>query len=233
MAKIGFLGCSYSAYDQKNVYKDSWTYQLAQKFPQHQYYNYALGGRGIDYLQWCLLDAKEQDIDIIFVNTTYPERLGYLIDDIRTPSNFTFKDIAITENFKLRQLLSPHLWASGGILSNGELSSYNNTFKQVVELQSVSENRKEYVKKFYKNFTKLYNFKNIILLNFVSEDKLKDPACVWHQMSKQFNVNSQEEFYYAGLILGLDDDHWSFKGNQWVLNNFVLNKETVDILNQP
>ena len=229
MTKVGFLGCSYSAYDQKSVQENSWTYQLAQKFPQHQYYNYALGGRGIDYLKWCLLDAKEQNIDIIFVNTTYPSRVGYLVDGGSSLDNFTFVDTKITENFKLRQLESPHVWANHGVLGHNKYSG--RLFQDAINLQSISENRNTYIKKFYKNITKLYNFKHIVMLNFVSEHKFMDENCVWYQIYKQFNAYNMETLYNAGIILGLDDDHWTFKGNQWVLDNFVLTKEVIDILN--
>jgi len=58
-----------------------------------------------------------------------------------------------------------------------------------------------------------------------------DENCVWYQIYKQFNAYNMETLYNAGIILGLDDDHWTFKGNQWVLDNFVLTKEVIDILN--
>ena len=34
----------------------------------------------------------------------------------------------------------------------------------------------------------------------------------------------------AGLILSEDDSHLSPKGNDWVLENFILTPDTVDIL---
>jgi hypothetical protein len=232
MAKIGFLGCSYSAYNQKNVQENSWTYQLAEKFPQHQYYSYALGGRGVDYLQWCLLDAKEQDLDVIFVNTTYPSRVSYLVDSEWASNDFTFEDTKITENFKLREFSSSHIWSSHGTIGNQEIyKPLGKHFQGAINFQCTSENRNTYIKKFYKNIKNLYNFKHIILLNFVSPDGHDDTTSVISQMWDHFKVDNQTQAYRAGLVLALDDDHWTFKGNQWVLNNFILNKETIDILN--
>ena len=38
------------------------------------------------------------------------------------------------------------------------------------------------------------------------------------------------EMNKAGLILSEDDSHLSPKGNDWVLENFILTPDTVDIL---
>jgi hypothetical protein len=44
--KIAFIGDSFSAYSQDGQEKNHWSYLLSQHFPQHQYINYSLGGRG-------------------------------------------------------------------------------------------------------------------------------------------------------------------------------------------
>ena len=80
--KIAFIGDSFSAYHQTGQQKNSWTYQLSQQFPQHEYLNYACGGRGYDYYQWALLDAKlYHDVDVIFINRTFSHRVGKLWGD--------------------------------------------------------------------------------------------------------------------------------------------------------
>ena len=75
MLKVAFIGDSFSAYDQAGQQENSWTYLLSEKFPQHQYYNYAYGGRGYDYYQLCLLDAKIRNIDVIIIATCTPDMM--------------------------------------------------------------------------------------------------------------------------------------------------------------
>ena len=73
MLKIAFIGDSFSAYRQDGQFKNHWSWKLAQQFPQHEYYNYALGGRGVDHHQWCLLDAKKRGVDVVFINRTFTQ----------------------------------------------------------------------------------------------------------------------------------------------------------------
>ena len=238
--KIGFLGCSYSSYSQKYVHENSWTYQISQRYPHHQYYNYAKGGQGIDHVQWCLLDAKEQEIDMIFLNTTYPSRVGYLVDKLNNDipvdnatDEFIYETTKISDNFSLRELLSPWVWAShaevGGTRTN---IRYGRTFQDVINVQAVSNVRQSYVRKFYENVSKLYNFKHFIVLNFVNEylDNEKDSSTVWHKIRTHWNAHTPNELYNAGITLSEDDDHWTYKGNEWVLDNFILTENVIDIL---
>jgi hypothetical protein len=43
---------------------------------------------------------------------------------------------------------------------------------------------------------------------------------------------TREELLIAeDLVHSPTDDHWSPKANAWVLENFILSQETIDILN--
>ena len=95
MLKVAFIGDSYASYVQKGQGKNSWTYLLAKHFPQHQYYNYAIGGRGYDFYQICLLDAKIRNIDVILINKTFSHRVSELHGD--DPHSFTAT--AIDDNY--------------------------------------------------------------------------------------------------------------------------------------
>ena len=53
------------------------------------------------------------------------------------------------------------------------------------------------------------------------------------QRRKFLKGGSREEILLnAGLILSLEDDHWSPAANTWVLNNYILTQETIDILSK-
>ena len=112
--KIAIIGCSYSAYSHTYQEKNSWSYQLYQKFPQHTYYNYAKGGRSIDYSLWCLLDAKINDVDFVFMNRTYAWRVGALADVTFDDSlnKFFFTEHKWDKNFYTKELGGNDYWRS-------------------------------------------------------------------------------------------------------------------------
>ena len=114
--KIAIIGCSYSSIETYDDYTISWPYQLYKKYPQHDYYNYALGGRSIDYATWCLLDSKINDIDFVFVNRTYHPRVGVMQDvvDADDLNKFEFYERKVDDNFYQKYLLGSELWRSGG-----------------------------------------------------------------------------------------------------------------------
>ena len=102
--KIAIIGCSFSAYQIKTHLENNWAHQLYQKFPQHTYYVYAKGGRSIDYFQWCLLDAKMNNVDFVFMNRTFSWRVGALADATFDDSlnKFFFREREMDKNFYFR-----------------------------------------------------------------------------------------------------------------------------------
>lgn len=243
--KIAIIGCSYSAYQQEDVYENHWSFQMSQRFPQHEYFSYALGGRGIEFFQWCLLDAAARDIDAVFLSSTYFHRTQFLVD-FDDYNNNEFVSEPITENFNLMEFHGAHLWSS----SDGPNSlkptppildkqaywpQLKKDFTTAAEYQMVSEHRANYMAKWYKNAHKLYNFKHFVLLKFhkEGEDKYLGTNSVWHAMEEYFGIRSagNDQLYPLGIVLGEKDDHWSKKGNTWVLDNFILKKPETKFLN--
>jgi len=107
--KIAFIGDSYSAYAQDGQFENHWSYKLAQQFPQHQYYNYALGGRGADYHRWCLLDAKKRGVDVVFINRSFNHRVAQLCSD----NKFKFIEEVVDDNYSTLIIDSDsHIWYS-------------------------------------------------------------------------------------------------------------------------
>ena len=257
MAKVAFIGDSFSAYNQKGQFENHWSWKLAQKFSQHEYFNYALGGRGNYYYQWCLLDAKLREADILFVSRTYNHRIGLLVNDCE----FEFKETIVSDNYMSLELMhdrhvwySPqnNTWDNDGPIFKPRLQKWakqrNLSLDQakkigsVLEEQSASITSQLYNDKWFENITKLYNFKHIIpleLMNIVSKlvigervnSGIKKNA--FQLLAEAHGIRDCEndiEMNKAGLILSEDDSHLSPKGNDWVLENYILTPDTVNIL---
>ena len=235
--KIAFIGDSYQAYEQTATFKNSWTYQLALLYPQHQFLNYANGGRGYDYYQWALLDAKRKGVDVVFVNRTFNHRVAILADDEKF--NFTSKQI-LNGNYTLME--PPlHYWTSAHQPSIQ--SEYNRvevplSIKKVLyttmQTISISAQKHDYNDKWFDTVHELYNFKHIIPLELLRLDQpyinATDKLCQAHGLgSTNIKKNSMWD---AGLTVSRDDDHWSLKAHTWVLNNYILTQETIDILSK-
>ena len=258
MAKVAFIGDSFSAYWQAGQHKNHWSWKLAQKFPQHEYFNYGHGGRGHNYYQWCLLDAKLREVDIVFVSRTYNHRIGMLLNDC----DFEFEEKTISDNYMTLKLdddryvwYSPSNWAFDGPFLSSEIEYWarerNLTVSQAKQLGnmlqyiSMSITSQQYNDKWFENVSKLYNFKHIIplelmnimtgarsykgseLLNSVAKNNAH------HLLAQAHGVEDCENDFHmnkAGLLVSEEDSHWSPKANDWVLENFILTPDTVNIL---
>lgn len=247
MLKVAFIGDSFSAYVQTGQEMNSWTYLLAKHFPQHQYYNYAFGGRGYDFYQLCLLDAKIRNIDVILINKTFPHRVSELYgDDPHSFTATTIDDNYFTLYCENIVWYTPHvdtirldskqdISESSPLLSKVIPPSLFNSYNEVLRYKSVSEQNIDYNEKWYENMHSLYNFKHIVKLDLLrnSED-LGDSAS--KQLQKAFGIDTEKvlwepsnELFDKGLTISATDDHWSPLANQWVFDNYVLPR-VVDIL---
>ena len=237
--KIAFIGDSFQAYEQTATFKNSWTYQLALLYPHHQFLNYACGGRGYDYYQWALLDAKQKGIDVVFVNRTFNHRVAIIIDDEKF--GFTSKQI-LNGNYTL--LTAPgHYWVTAhqpGIHCEHKHvkmevpSSVRMAMYTTLKAISISAQKHDYNNKWFDTVHELYNFKHIIPLELLRLDQpyinATDKVCQAHGIDIM-NIE-KGTMYDAGLTVSRDDDHWSLKAHTWVLNNYILTQETIDILSK-
>ena len=235
--KIAFIGDSYSAYAQDGQYDNHWSYQLSQQFPQHQYYNYALGGRGADYCQWCLLDAKKRGVDVVFINRTFNHRVAQQYSD--NDFEFVVTHQPSTNYFSMS--IKHHIWFS---LNQIHVMGHTTFHPIAAEIaaslkdKSISEQNQQYNDQWFDNVDQLYNFKHIIKLELLP---IIPAGSASHKIDESINLQrrkflkegSREEILLnAGLILSLEDDHWSPAANTWVLNNYILTQETIDILSK-
>ena len=252
MLKVAFIGDSYASYGQTGQGKNNWTYLLAKHFPQHQYYNYAIGGRGYDFYQICLLDAKIRNIDVILINKTFPHRVLDLTGD--GPHSFvvtTIDDNYFTLNCENVVWGSLHISTSHFTNDKDIPVSVQNSFNDVLKYKGASEQNIDYKEKWYENMHSLYNFKHIVKLSLLRKPNLsgdsEDSAYqrLWQvfniteRIHKQMNKNRESPqkpvvlqnkiLFEAGLTISPEDDHWSPTANKWVFDNYILPR-VVDIL---
>ena len=228
--KIAIIGCSFSAYQIETHLENNWAHQLYQKFPQHTYYVYAKGGRSIDYFQWCLLDAKMNNVDFVFMNRTFSWRVGALADATFDDSlnKFFFTEDELDKNFYYKELGGNEYWRSnrGTKITKVSPDSGERIGKHdFLDEQAVSLHREDYIDKLYSNIDKLYNFKYFKLLEFKpnNSDPHNQNGNVWEKIKEKFGNKHH-------FNIDSSDTHWNKDGNKWVLENFILDEETIDIL---
>lgn len=230
--KVAFIGDSFSAYYQDGQKQNNWTYLLSQKFPQHQYFNYAKGGRGYDYYQWCILDACVRGIDIIFVNRTFPNRVA----ELATTGEFTFSRKKVTQNYHVMEA-PKHIWWSrsrqSGIYEDAQDTDKQeqSSINQSLVRKYVSSLNTEYNSVWYNNVSNLYNFKKIFMLELIFQPSgpVSSEQLMYLDLMGVDHATGQKAFD-AGITVSPSDGHLSLKGNTWCLNNYVLTKEVIDIL---
>jgi hypothetical protein len=269
--KIAFIGDSYMAYDQYHQQESSWTWLLSEHFPQHEYYNYSLGGRGYDYYRLALLDAKINDVDIVITNSTFNHRVMIQAGD---GGGIFIEEPTSNPYYKLKYH-HYHFWKSGQMEAKSDglklthiPSSIVDQIGTALEVKQTSEDYLTYNQLWFDNMDKLYNFKHIIKLslllnpNNVKDEDMNDAS--WKMQSEYGIVQYLSEQLYLhnskkpndlnqvmqdngislmeavgiiknklllkhNLIVSMDDDHWSAKGNKWAFDNYILPK-VVDIL---
>lgn len=238
MKKVAFIGCSYSDYRQAGQQENSWTWNLAQRFPQNTYRNYARGGRGPDFFHWALVDAKKWRADVVFVNATHPGRISFIVSQTHENERETWQQENVTDNYSLMEFVSPHIWIAGGkanvMFANDD---YTKKFaEQAALIMPTSSHRERQDQDWYRQVTYLYNFPNIFLLNF--DKRLIDYGngshgkSAWHllmQVAERTNLDNVA-LYKSGLVLAPTDDHWTQLGNKIILENYILTPEVISAL---
>lgn len=184
--KIAFVGCShFSANAVKCQSTNNWTYQLYQKYPQHQYRNYSNGGQGIEYFQLALIDAKKWGADVVFVNRTYCGRWLHMIELSPTdPIGFKFNVFNSEEHWEEMHIHSQTLWGNINQLTSNVAEKsmpsilrnlYNSNQLGILykHHMAATETRRQYEWDWYSNVTTLYNFENIFLIDWAQNSHTK------------------------------------------------------------
>jgi hypothetical protein len=251
MKKIAFIGCSHSSTDpayQENPNEPiNWTWQLSQRYPQHTYRNYARGGQGIEYFQWCIMHAKKWGADVIFINRTYTGRwamLGAFNDEKQNfASDWHVQEI--TENFSEVDLKVTHAWGSGGDtnFSGGVISGFikkssRSILRFITNHWAITDLRKTYEDEWYRLCTTMYDFENVFLIDWTGEFNEEIISNVRTDISVTMFLHNKLEdttnsgggnaaLYKLGLVLSETDNHCTNKGHKIVLDEYILSNENV------
>lgn len=238
------IGCSFSEYCYFCCYHTSshgwpgenrtgivskdktWSALLAKDYPDHKFYNYSKGGRGIDYFQWCLLDAKKRDIDNVIIIKTHPHRSSLMIDNISEGYDNSFKFTPCETNydnlFKM-EFGSEMIWTSTKTKFVPEKTLATKTFlDQYYQIHSGSDIKQSYDDTFFENVTTLYNFKHILNYSFNKQDK----DSIWDWFKSRYECKSIDQLAVNGITIATDDDHLTEYGHKILYEKYL--KKSID-----
>lgn len=251
--KIAFIGCSHFAgLEQETQGKNNWTFQLSQKFPQHEYRNYSKGGQGIQGFQLALLDAKMWGADIIFLNRTYLGRWQIEFDLVGQDFKF-IKSHSIGNNWTEWMCDFSFMWGS---TNSGPNRAYGHSNTEDIEFNDVAtyfeqnknfwrvqycnnQLRTDWELKWYSNVEKLYNFDHIFLLDWtrfshqVTDENGTDlptrSSTTWDvDVETHFTKsNKQDSLVSLGITISETDQHLNPHGNKRLLEEYILTNPKV------
>jgi hypothetical protein len=247
--KVAFIGCSHFAgLEQETQGKNNWTFQLSQKFPQHEYRNYSKGGQGIQGYELALLDAKMWGADIIFLNRTYLGRWQIQFDIQGHDFEFELTN-RIGDNWtewlggysfmwgSANSGPEPH-WGPKDSMEDIEFHDIVNYFKKNKNFWRVQYNnnhwRTDWELKWYANVEKLYNFEHIFLIDWTryshqvtDENGIDQPTL----SSTTWDVDVETYFTQGtghtnigelGITISKIDQHLNPHGNKRLLEEYIL-----------
>lgn len=215
--KIAFIGCShFSALEQPSQGTNNWTYLFHKKYPNHICRNYSQGGKGIEYFQWALLDAKRWGADIVFMLRTYPGRWATFAETSNEGQSFKFRVTNEEHNWKELAPGFEIMWGSANSGPNhcvgaeeGEAVNYNDNIiaKLETSVRAIPEYfftgiagakaRLTWEIQWYSEVESMYNFENIFLVEWGDTHQLhgRDYKCtttysdnVMDHLVTKFNV---------------------------------------------
>ena len=246
--KVAFIGCSHFAvFEQSGQGHDSWTWQLSQKFPQHYYKNYSMGGNGLEYFQWCLMDAANWGADIVFLNKTHRGRwamLGMFSED--SPTEMCWEEYKHSSNWSEVYLRTHYMWGSRGKShhSYGDSSEFmldpyleeplTITQDTITKVSIINDLRNNYEDYWYRIAPKLYSFDNLFIVHWEYTKKGKEiqsnirtDTTVIRLLCNVAECEHSDELFLHGITRAKDDHHLSFKGHNIVLEQYILHSKEV------
>lgn len=241
MKKVAFIGCSHFAAFETGAGQgtDSWTWQLAQKFPVNKYRNYSVGGRGLEYFQWCLMNAKSWGADVVFLNRTYTGRWSIMGEyDEHANSDFV-NDWNIVDhgaNWQEAYLNVSHSWGSGGKTDvAGHVAPHlekklNSALDIITETWASTELRRSYENEWYRlSINNFYNFENVFLVDWAGAGRDSDiisnintEKSVVDLLKEKFDCEHELDLFKYGITRAANDNHLTAKGHKIVLDEYIL-----------
>lgn len=250
MKKIAIIGCSHFASFTRGAGEksNSWPWLIANQFPQHQYRNYSEGGRGMEYFQWCLIDAFEWGADIVFMNKTYTGRWNMLgMFDEHAPSTVNWNTQVVSDKpyFEERHFGPAYAWVSSGTGKvNGAgpdfvIKEMTQALDTLIKYCLSTDIRKDYEDYWYTAQTKMNKFENFFLVQWGGDffngsnlDENKFIGTVGTEsvvsfMCNKFNVDNEFELHTVGITKSEQDNHLTLAGARILLHEYLLADEKV------
>lgn len=245
MKKIAFIGCSHFAAFETGAGQgtDSWTWQLAQRYPVHKYRNYSIGGRGMEYFQWCLMHAKAWGADVVFLNRTYTGRWGMMGEYDEYANSDFVNDWEIEKhsaNWDEAYLRIAHMWGSGGENDvAGHVAPHLDkrlkiTSQTITETWASTEARRTYENQWYRLAPDLYNFEKIFLVDWAGSTRdgdiisnINTETSIVGLLTKKFDCELEADLWKYGVTISKTDNHLTEKGHKIVLEEYILACEDV------
>lgn len=242
--KVAFIGCSHFAAFEKGAGQgiNSWTWQLAQKYPVNLYRNYSVGGRGIEYFQWCLMHAKSWGANVVFVNRTYTGRWA-ILGEFDENANKDFVNDWLIENHAPNwdevYMNVSHCWGSGGSAHvNGQIDNHlvkpvNAALATFTENWATTELRRSYENYWYSVAPSLYNFDNLFVIDWAPREpediisNVRTDTTVASLLINKFNAKHELDLWKYGVTIAADDNHLTHKGHKIMLEEYLLPCENV------
>lgn len=250
MKKIAFIGCSHFAAFEPGAGQgtDSWTWQLAQQFPVNKYRNYSIGGRGIEYFQWCLMHAKSWGADIVFLNRTYTGRWAIMGEYDEYANTDFVNDWKIEDHDKNWQevyLDVAHSWGSGGQTDvAGHVAPHlekklKSALATITETWASTDLRRSYENEWYRlAISNFYNFEKVFLVDWAGVgvdgdiiSNINTEKSVVDLLKEKFDCKLEMDLWKYGVTISANDNHLTAKGHKIVLDEYILaNPEVVNLL---
>ena len=186
--KIAIIGDSHFSVEpgfrENHLYPSNWSYQMSERFPQHEYYNFARGGQSIEYFQRALIEAKRLGCDNVFLVKTHigrmfvdwepmeerPDPRYEWIDalDIETAGGMETNYNVMYPYFQGFWMVpgNPEYWGSTSNINEENKVNANSFAKAYQTYIAPSESRKQWELYWYNSAPDVYNFENVFLVNW-------------------------------------------------------------------
>lgn len=223
MSNVAIIGCSYTdIYQLKrpDTETENWTYKLSQKYPQHQFRNYALQSTGAEYAR-IVFDECYDWADYILLQTTHIERRSVFVNDGSNNPTLAWKEHLLNDNLS-------YVRCNGTLVtmqhSNVSVQGKNNMeqkelayWKYLTPSLTTNLISDDISRKWIKRVAK---DPKVVILNF----EQNTPGCMWDVFG------NPKDWVKNGFVYSEKDHHFTDKGHTQVLNEYVLKTKIKEVL---
>jgi len=227
---VAIIGCSFSDYyckinyeTEERIGQGSWTFQLSNLYPQHNFKNYAKVGTGTDYHRLCFDECYDW-ADLIILQRTMPGRRNMFFN-LLDENQLVWNTETINDNYStVRTNLGIATWSGSTFLEHFDdhslIPHWDKIFKTLEDLHPyVASNHimREADDKWYQNMSK---DPKVQVVSFNPHDRHN----AW-QVFPHPNYSHRENikhWYEMNYVIGKNDEHCTVLGHTKVFNEYIL-----------